>query len=328
MFQAIAPPFNRRWSNCLNNLITKTLKRRKFIQQSSLGTATLLATTLESYAVKHANTSSSTGYQLLILATDWGFEGSRDQFFAMIKNDGFDGAELWCPDEPKDLEALVNAAQKYNMEFGLLLGPGDVNPDTNLIQFIAAIDKAIKLKPLYINCHTGKDFFSYDDLLPYFEYTIEASTKSGIPIYHETHRGRALYNTQITKKMIEKLPELKITGDFSHWCVVHESLLADQEDTMDIAIERTEHIHARIGFSEGPQVNDPRAPEWESAVNAHFAWWDKIVDRKKQKGERLTILTEFGPPDYMPTLPYTRQAVANQHEINLYMKKILKKRYG
>jgi hypothetical protein len=29
----------------------------------------------------------------------------------------------------------------------------------------------------------------------------------------------------------------------------------------------------------------------------------------------------------MPTLPYTRQAVANQWEINVYMMKILRERY-
>jgi hypothetical protein len=30
----------------------------------------------------------------------------------------------------------------------------------------------------------------------------------------------------------------------------------------------------------------------------------------------------------MPALPFTRQPVANQWEINVYMKDVLKKRYG
>jgi hypothetical protein len=42
----------------------------------------------------------------------------------------------------------------------------------------------------------------------------------------------------------------------------------------------------------------------------------------------MTILTEFGPPDYMPTLPYTRQAVADQWDINVYMLQVLRKRYS
>jgi hypothetical protein len=108
---------------------------------------------------------------------------------------------------------------------------------------------------------------------------------------------------------------------------VHESLLHDQQETVDMALQRVDHIHARIGHPEGPQVNDPRAPEWDHAVKAHLAWWDKVVEFKKQKGDTLTILTEFGPPDYMPTLPYTRQPLADQWAVNVYMMQLLRSRY-
>jgi hypothetical protein len=114
----------------------------------------------------------------------------------------------------------------------------------------------------------------------------------------------------------------------SHWCNVSESLLQDQEETVNQTLERVDHIHARIGHPEGPQVNDPRAPEWEEAVKAHLSWWDKIAERKKQNGQRLTILTEFGPPDYMPTMAYTRQPLADQWAINVHMMQLLRKRYA
>jgi hypothetical protein len=127
---------------------------------------------------------------------------------------------------------------------------------------------------------------------------------------------------------MEKMASLRLTLDISHWCNVHESLLADQQETVALAISRTGHIHARIGHPEGPQVNDPRAPEWKSVVEAHFGWWDRIVEQKKKEGTRLTILTEFGPADYMPTIPYTRQPVANQWEINVHMLNTLRARYS
>jgi len=53
-----------------------------------------------------------------------------------------------------------------------------------------------------------------------------------------------------------------------------------------------------------------------------------VVERKKKNGERMTFLTEFGPPDYMPTMAYTRQPLANQWEINVYMMQLLRKRYS
>jgi hypothetical protein len=109
---------------------------------------------------------------------------------------------------------------------------------------------------------------------------------------------------------------------------VHESLLHNQKEAVEAALQRTGHIHARVGYEEGPQVAEPRAPEWKYAVDAHFAWWDKVVERKKKAGERITFLTEFGPPLYMQTLPYTLQPLSNQWEINVYMLNLLRKRYS
>ena len=182
-------------------------------------------------------------------------------------------------------------------------------------------------RPLYINCHSGKDYFSAEQCQAFFEVTLSLSNSTGIGIYHETHRSRIMYSAPIARHYLEQNPDLLLTCDLSHWCCVHESLLHDQAETLDLAIARAGHIHARIGHAEGPQVNDPRAPEWENALKAHFDWWDRIVAQRKKAGKTVTILTEFGPPDYMPTLPYTRQALANQWDINVYMMKILRERY-
>ena len=137
-----------------------------------------------------------------------------------------------------------------------------------------------------------------------------------------------LFAAPVAKRFLEAIPGLRLTLDISHWCNVSESLLADQQATVDLAISRTDHVHARIGHPEGPQVNDPRAPEWENAAKAHFAWWDKVVSAKQNAGQTMTILTEFGPVDYMPALPYTRQPVADQWAINYHMLQLLRKRYS
>lgn len=42
----------------------------------------------------------------------------------------------------------------------------------------------------------------------------------------------------------------------------------------------------------------------------------------------MTFLTEFGPVDYMPALPYTRQPVADQWAINKHMLDTLRTRYS
>ena len=157
---------------------------------------------------------------------------------------------------------------------------------------------------------------------------IKQSDASGVPIYHETHRGRMLFAAHVSRGFIDRFKELKLTLDISHWCNVHEGLLADQQISVDVALARTEHIHARIGHAEGPQVNDPRAPEWKNEVKAHFDWWDKVIERKKIEGQSITFLTEFGPPNYLQTLPFSSQPVADQWAINKYMMETIRKRYS
>jgi hypothetical protein len=120
-----------------------------------------------------------------------------------------------------------------------------------------------------------------------------------------------------------------LSADFSHWCVVSESLLADQAESLGLAIERTDHIHARVGFEEGPQVADPRAPESSAALEAHLGWWDRIIALHRAKGSALvTVAPEFGPSPYMPSLPWTGQPVSDQWATNVRMMGLLRGRWA
>jgi sugar phosphate isomerase/epimerase len=307
--------------------------RRKFIKTSAAGSAALLLSSLESFALPEMTSSTvNKNYDLKIMATSWGYQGTMDSFCAKVKKEGYDGIELWWPtDNKKAQDEIFAALKKYDLEIGFLCGGSQSNPQEHLEFYKRMVDAAAKQniqRPLYINNHSGKDYFSFDDNKKFIEHTHALAKETGLLICHETHRGRMLFAAHITRNFLEKYPDLRLTLDISHWCNVHESLLADQKETIDLALSRTDHIHARIGHPEGPQVNDPRAPEWEQTVRQHFEWWDKIVDRKRRNGEVVTVLTEFGPPDYMPTYPYTKQPLADQWAINVHMMHLLRKRYS
>lgn len=307
--------------------------RREFIKTSAAGSAAILLSSMESFANQpEPMPETNKNYALKIFATSWGFEGTMDAFCAKVKKEGYDGIELWWPtDNKKAQDDIFASLKKYDLEIGFLCGGSQANPQEHLVFYKKMIDAAARQniqRPLYINNHSGRDHFSFDDNKKFIEHTQALAKETGILICHETHRGRMLFAAHITRKFIESFPELRLTLDISHWCNVHESLLADQKETVEMALNRTDHIHARIGHPEGPQVNDPRAPEWEPVVRQHFEWWDKIAERKKKNGEVLTILTEFGPPDYMPTLPYTKQPLGDQWAINVHMMHLLRKRYS
>ncbi|GAC1440441.1 MAG: hypothetical protein NVSMB63_06870 [Sediminibacterium sp.] len=304
--------------------------RRKFIRTSMTAGTALLLSSLETLADDNPPPTGDNNLDLKVLATNWGFNGTLDEYGAKVKKEGYDGIEIWWPINETGQNELFGVLKKYGLEVGFLCGAPQADFNDHFAQFRKMTDAAATntiQRPLYINCHSGRDFFSYEQNSMFIGHTTQLTKKTGVFIYHETHRSRMLFAAPVAKQYLEKHPELRITFDVSHWCNVSESLLQDQQETLKLALERVEHIHARIGHPEGPQVNDPRAPEWDSAVKAHFDWWDKVVERKRKKGERLTVLTEFGPPDYMPATPYTRQPLADQWAINVYMMQLLRKRY-
>jgi sugar phosphate isomerase/epimerase len=308
-------------------IIKQNLKmdRRKFIASSSA------MSVLAGLAPAETNIPKIAKSKLKVLATNWGWERSYDEICKNIKKEGYDGLEVWWPADANNRKELFEALQKHQLEIAFLWGSSAKNPTENLAEFKKVINEACAgqsiSKPLYFNSHSGKDYFTYEQNKAFIDLTTEITQKTGIPTYHETHRGRMLFASHIAKNFIEKNPSLRLTLDISHWCNVAESLLEDQAETIELALSRTDHIHTRIGHQEGPQVNDPRAPEWKTAFEAHLAWWDKVIERKVKEGKPMTILTEFGPPNYMPTLAYTQTTVANQWDINVFMLNFLKKRW-
>lgn len=322
-----------------------TINRKNFLKASALSGLSVALADLSAFASPKPTTTMNTnmqndpvaapagkpGFQLLILATNWGFDGDSLAFCKAAKKEGYDGVELWWPTETKDQDALAAALQQTGLKVGFLCGASLTNPEEHFLSFRKQVEAATShavLKPLYINCHSGRDHFPEPVNHKFISYTTERSAATGVPIYHETHRSRIMFAAHIARKYMEAHASLKLTFDVSHWCNVHESLLADQSETVQLALQRTEHIHARIGHPEGPQVNDPRAPEWKATLQQHLDWWDLVITRKKAAGEQMTILTEFGPPDYMPTEPYTRKPLSDQWAINVYMMQFLRKRYS
>jgi len=259
--------------------------------------------------------------------TDWGRQISWDAFCEKTKAAGYDGLETWFPSDEKSQQELKAALEKYDLKVGFLNGTNKTLPFQESLQAYSAHFKTlIAWQPAYINCHTGNDFYSFEQNKAFIDAANKIAKENNIPIYHETHRGRFSYNLPDTKKYIQAIPELKMTLDISHWMVVHESLLKNQDKALEEVLDKSFHIHARVGHAEGPQVNDPKAPEWKKAVDRHLDLWEKVIRQKWKTNKTFTITAEFGPADYMPTLPYTRVPVADQWKANLYMMKALKER--
>jgi sugar phosphate isomerase/epimerase len=267
--------------------------------------------------------------QIKFYAPEWGNTLPFSMFCQNVKAAGYDGVEMPLPLDPDARQVIVNTLHEHDLELiGQYWQSFESDLDEHGQNYEKYLRNLVAARPIFINCQTGKDYFSVDQNKWLFDLAARVSAETGVSIIHETHRGKALFAAHIARDYLTQLPDLRICLDISHWCNVHESLLNDQAEAVNRAIAHTDHIHSRVGHPEGPQVNDPRAPEWAPVLNAHLIWWDKIVQMHRAAGTQLTITTEFGPATYMPVMPYTQLPIGNQWEINVFMMNLLKERYA
>lgn len=276
--------------------------------------------------------SISGKFDFLFLCPHWGSKDLPFEYFiSKVKNAGYDGIEMSLPFENDKLrDKMVHDIKSAELLFiGQHWETITVNFQDHKEEFKTRLYNLACGKPLLIDSQTGRDFFSFEQNMELVHIATQFTKETGIPVVHETHRSKFTFAAHITAQFLKANPDLRIGADFSHWCNVAETMLVDQEEAMNLAISRADHIHARIGFTEGPQIPDPRAIEWEDVVAKHLSWWDRIIDRAKQEGKDFfTITPEFGPYPYMTILPHTQQPIADQWDINVYMMNLLRARYN
>jgi sugar phosphate isomerase/epimerase len=263
----------------------------------------------------------------------WGSENlSWDDFLKKAKTERYAGVEYAIAKEVsrEELDQVWEKAEQY----GLLIiaqhyDTADADFNRHYDTYSEWFEKLRPFNMARINSQTGKDFFSFEQNKSLTDVAEDFSINTAIPVSHETHRNKFSFAAHITKEYLIRIQALRLTLDISHWVCVAESYLEDQLEAVDLAISRTDHIHARIGYAEGPQISDPRIAEWQDVVNVHLSWWDKVIERKRKEGQSVfTICPEFGPYPYMVVSPLTRRPVADQWEVNVHMMNLLKERYA
>ena len=210
--------------------------------------------------------------RLIFAKTKWeALELPLPEFLRRARGEEFSATEINISElieSPEEIRELHAAA---GLELVAQLLTTGATPSEHAASMRQLHRRAVECAPLIVNCHTGRDFFTFEENLSLFRLSLELEQESGIPFCHELHRGRAFYNASETLRALRELPALRINADFSHWQVVHESDdLQAHCEAIQAVIDRAWHIHARVGFSQAPQVSDPSAPEW--ARNLEFVW--------------------------------------------------------
>lgn len=274
--------------------------------------------------------------ELKLFKTLWGNSGSIELAAKQAVEAGFAGLEGGADGSQAYRDELLQALQGRRLEYiQEIVTAGGYVPrrHAGVEEHVADVARQLRLgqmlEPRAVTIIGGCDAWSPEQSVRFFGEAQEIAARLGISCSFETHRSRSLFNPWATLAILEHLPELRLTCDFSHWVVVMERQLdQDWEVVLEVA-RHAEHIHARVGYEQGPQVPHPAAPEYAAALASHQRCWEAIWAMQYEKGNAVTTMTpEFGPDGYLHTLPFTNQPVADLWEINSWMGKIEKSHFS
>jgi sugar phosphate isomerase/epimerase len=174
----------------------------------------------------------------------------------------------------------------------------------------------------FVNVHAGVDAWSMEEAMDFLEFALQEVAKVGVTVTFETHRQRLFGSPFQTREILlhpEKLPNLKLNADLSHWyCACERVFDAKQErdkkwwpDLLALLADRCHYIHARFGWSQGPQMADPSAPECEPERSLQTQIWKVLLEKMKAQSSSCFVSPEYGPAPYLAVLPNTQEPVAS-----------------
>ncbi len=269
-----------------------------------------------------------TKMKLEIFKPLWGHIGTLEDAVRQAVEADFDGIEGPVPEDPGEREAFGDLLEGSGLGLiaevttgGNYVPDPAASPASHLDDLRCGIERSLPLAPKFVNTQAGLDAWDLGTQVEFHERVMAMEGEYGIVISVETHRSRSTFHPWVTRDLLKAVPELGITCDFSHWCCVAERLVMDDDpELLELMASRCRHVHARVGYDQGPQVPDPRAPEYAQAVERHLAWWKVLRRAGEARGESIMTMTpEFGTDGYLHLEPFTRNPVADLWEVNRWM---------
>jgi len=265
--------------------------------------------------------------KLQLFKTLWGHLGAFNKAASQARTAGFTGLEGNADIPSERREELSVALDTHQLQYiQEIVTAGDYVPrrHATVDEHIADVERQLQLgkmlAPQKVTIIGGCDAWNIEQSVRFISESRESAARMNVPCSFETHRSRSLFNPWITLSILERIPELKLTCDFSHWVVVLERQLDNDWDAVSEVAKHAQHIHARVGYAQGPQVPHPAAPEYAADLASHQRYWEAIWNSQINLSVKTTSMTpEFGPDGYLHTQPFTQQPVADLWEINAWM---------
>ena len=228
-----------------------------------------------------------------------GLEWPFDEQLRMIHNAGFDGAGVRFFDY-----AFARDVTRQLKEFGMTW-EAQCYPRT-VEDLIPIIEHVQELGADHINLQPDVRPYSIEECIPLIEGWRRLAHDSGIPVHIETHRNRMTTDLLFTLRLLECFPDLRLTGDISHYVVGREfawPICEEDDGHIRRILDNCWGFHGRVASREQIQLQISFAhhEEW---LNLFLAWWQYGFERWRARAPDdavLTFLCELGPKEYAMT---------------------------
>lgn len=259
------------------------------------------------------HTSIKQSPRLEVLMSWWGMENlftdrnelSTREKVQMIAEAGYDGINGMIP-EKSEAEKWFQLLDEYNLSFSVNAYPKTID---DLQDFIQEAKQYNQIN--FINTQVMRPFLTGNQAIDLLKEMQDLSDALDAGVFIETHRGTITQDLIRTVDYVNKIPNLNLTIDLSHYIVAGEMKEIDDEADFLIhqLLKHTSSIHARISNGEQIQVDVPHS-EWDvqkegSLVNHFQSWWLTGMRNWHQEGKRdiFPFVCELGPPPYAMTIP-------------------------
>jgi hypothetical protein len=229
-----------------------------------------------------------------------GMEWSLEEKLRMIRDAGFDGAGVRFFDF-QQAKAHVEILKDYGMTWQAQCYPQTVD-DLKPI-----LDNVLKLGADHLNLQPDVRPYRIEECIPYIEGWRRLAREAGVRMHIETHRDRMTTDLFFTLHLLDCFPDLRLTGDISHYLVGREfagpPIAEENHRLMHRILDNCWGFHGRVASREQVQVpiSFPHHKPW---VDLFMGWWEygfRSWRRRAPKDGVLTFLCELGPKPYAIT---------------------------
>ncbi len=215
-----------------------------------------------------------------------GFEWSLDQKLQMIRDAGFDGAGVRFFDR-EYARQVTQRLREWGLTWQAQCYPQHVEDLVPILEHVAEFGAD------HLNLQADVRPHTVAECVPLIEGWRRLAADAGVPLHFETHRDRMTTDLYFTLRLLDRFPDLRLTGDLSHYVVGREfawPISDENHRLMHRVIDNCWGFHGRVASREQIQVQISFAHQ-RDWLDLFMGWWEYGFRSWRRRAPADAVLT-------------------------------------